>query len=658
MPSVGQLLTEPPAAARGDAPAAPPAPRRAGGEDRRSRRFRWGGLRGRLLTWFLLLALIPLIGSNTLGYLRSTAIIEDLVQQHLDGIAEVQALHVRDQVERHRFSLQAVTAGNAFLAAGALVLRDEDGGPMGRVVDLQSLQDHLGRKLEELASFEQLLLLAPDGEVLAEASSTPGSPALLPSDPSATVVLRPRAAPDRPPRIYLAVPVHAARDLPVAYLAGTIRMGSPGDFLDLPAHVGGSIESFVVDEEGMPLFVSHPHGHVDYAMQLGSPLLWMPPGSSARYVNGEGVEVIGTSVEITGSPWRLLTEAPVEDALGELQHLRGLSLFLEIFFGALVAVLAWLVARGIVAPVRRLVTATREVGHGNLEVRVAAAGRDEIGELGRAFNEMTDDLATISRRAAELHQREIARAHQLATVGELASGVAHEIKNPVVGISNGLDLVVKHVRDDAKLYPIASEMKRQLSRIETAVRDLLAFARPATPEPAPVPPATVLSRATRLVEPAAEQAGVKIRTKVASDLSRVWMDEELTRQALVNLLMNAVQASAPGGVVEAAVAPVDGGVEYAVTDSGRGIATEDLEKIFRPFYTTRHSGTGLGLSITREIVERQGGGVRVRSRAGEGSTFRIFLPGGRAPVVGDGSGKRDKGGADGETSGTPDEEER
>lgn len=588
---------------------------------------RRGGLRARLVVWFLLLSLIPLVGSNTLGYLRSTGIVEGLVQRYLDGIAEVQALHVRDQVERHRLYLQAVSAGNAFLAAAALELRNEDGGPMGSVADLARTEEHLDRKLEELSAFQALYLLAPEGALLAAAPariSVP-PPTFSLERPEAEVVTEGSAGGEGP-RIHIAVPVYADGATPVGYLAGSIFLARSPDFLELPEHVAGSIESFVVDGEGRPLFVSHPHGHLDYSRPLESPALVGVPGMSARYVNREGEEVIGTSVPIEGGQWRLLTEAPVIHALGELRQLRSLSIFLELFFALVVVALAWVVAGGIVAPVRRLVAATRQVGKGDLDVRVRSTEKDEIGELGKAFNEMTTDLARISRRVRELHRKEIERAHQLATVGELASGVAHEIKNPVVGISNGLDLIQRHVEDDRTLAPIADEMKRQLGRIESAIRDLLAFARPAQPTLVPADAGHVLERAVRLVQPAAEKAGVGMEIRIEDDLAEVRMDEELVRQALVNLMMNAVHATAPGGEVRASARRVGDDVAFRVRDTGRGIPPDDLEEIFKPFYTTRHSGTGLGLSISREIVERHGGRIEVESEVGVGSIFSVFLP--------------------------------
>jgi signal transduction histidine kinase len=284
------------------------------------------------------------------------------------------------------------------------------------------------------------------------------------------------------------------------------------------------------------------------------------------------------------------------------------------------------VAGGIVAPVRRLVTATRQVGEGELNIRVPADSGDEIGELATAFNDMAVRLESASARVRELHQREIERAQQLATVGELASGVAHEIKNPLVGISNGLDLVRRRLHGDATLDPIMEEMTRQLKRIDGAVRDLLSYARPAAPSLTEVRPELLVPRATRLVQLAAERADVTLELQLAPDAPAVHADQELLTQALVNLLMNAVQATSAGGRITVAAQRDGQTLQLVVANTGCGISPDDLEHIFKPFFTTRHTGSGLGLSITRDIVERHGGRIEVQSVVGQGTSFTLLLP--------------------------------
>lgn len=586
-----------------------------------------GPLGRRLLAWFLVLSLLPLLLSNMVGYLKSQALIERLVERNLGAIADAEAQHVEDQIERSLLDLQAIAAGNEFLAAGAIRMAGGSAGPMGEVADRSALERHLSRKLNELRQFAVLFLQRPDGSVAAFAGTSP--PEMSPwTHPAPVPAFETIGTPGRDgsPRFRLTVPVEGPAGDLVGYLGGMVGQDGLAHFLEIPEHLAGSIESFIVDGRGRPLFVSHPHGPIHYGQPLDTPLLAARVGSFARYTDRHGVEVIGTSLPVGARSWRYIAEFPVADALGPLRDLRRLSLLLGGVFAVGVIGTAWLVAGGIVAPLGRLVEATRRVGGGHLDVSVEVEEKDEIGELGRAFNEMTRALSDASARVRELHQREIERAQQLATVGELASGVAHEIKNPVVGIANGLDLVRRHVEDGEELAPIMDEMTRQLARIEMAVRDLLSFARPATPKLAPADADRIAERAARLVQPAAERAGVSLEFESRPALPELRVDAELVGQALVNLLMNAVQATSPGGHVRVLIDTVGGNVRFRVSDTGRGIPERDLESIFKPFFTTRHSGSGLGLSITREIVERHGGSVEAESRLGTGSTFTVTLP--------------------------------
>ncbi len=252
--------------------------------------------------------------------------------------------------------------------------------------------------------------------------------------------------------------------------------------------------------------------------------------------------------------------------------------------------------------------------------------RDEIGELGASFNRMAGELERASARVEELHRAELERAGQLATVGELAAGVAHEIKNPIAGISGGMDLIGRRVPDDPELRQIVEEMRRQTDRVSVAVRDLLSFARPVEPRLAPTAVNVVAERSKALIAPAAEGAGVSIVDQLSAALPAVHADEELLGQCVVNLLMNAIQAAGKGGWVRLATTAEEDGVTIAVTDSGEGVPPGMLEQIFKPFFTTKHQGTGLGLSITADIIARHEGRISVENEQGAGASFRIWLP--------------------------------
>jgi len=573
-----------------------------------------GRLSRRLLAWFLILSLLPLLVTNAIGYRRSQAIITQLVERYLAAIAQSQAQHVRDRTDRALLLLQAVAVDEGFLAAGAA----------GRT----EIERALRRKLDELKLFGALYVFTPDGTVGASVGLRENLTSTLPAHEatgslSAMLLSTPRGV---RPMFRLVVPVHAHESVPVAFLAATLSVEGLRELLELPDRLAGHVETFIVDAEGRPLFVSHPHDSVDYAVPLATPLLPLPDRAHERYRADDGTRVLGTIVAVPGHEWRLITQVPAEEAFGALERLGSLSLLLELLLIAILIATAVVVSRSIVAPLGRLVEASRRVARGDLSVRVKDDAGDEIAELGHAFNEMTTALAETTSDVRELHQREIERAGQLATVGELASGIAHEIKNPVVGLASGLDIVRRRTGTDTALLPIIDEMERQVRRVQVTIQELLSFARPATPTLDLVHADDLAERAIRLVQPSADKSGVRIVVRLDPSRTSILADAEMIHQALINLLMNAIEATPHGGRVDVYTRTSGDWVEIEITDTGRGIAPENLEAVFKPFFTTRHTGTGLGLSITREIIQRHGGTVALRSRQGEGTTVTIRLP--------------------------------
>jgi signal transduction histidine kinase len=587
-----------------------------------------GRLNRRLLAWFLVFSLLPLLVTNAIGYRRSQGIITQLVERYLGAIAQVQGQQVRDRTDRALLLLQAVAAGNEFLVAGAQRSQGHPTGAMGEAASRIGMERLLRRKLDEIKLFDALYLFTPDGGIVASVGLRENLSTALPAHEetgsvSALLLSTPRGV---RPMFRLVVPVYGSESVPVAFLAGTLSLDGFRDMLQLPSRIAGHVESFIVDAGGRPLFVSDPHDSVDYAVPLVTPLLALPDGATAQYRADDGASVFGTIVALPDYEWRLIAEVSTDEAFGALRRLGSLSLLFELLLVAVLIGTAIVVSRSIVAPLSRLVHASRRVAQGDLSVRVKADTGDEIGELGHAFNEMTTALAETTNDVRELHRREIERASQLATVGELASGIAHEIKNPVVGVTNGLDIVRRRAGADATLLPIIDEMERQMWRVQDAIQELLTFARPATPALAPVSGDDLVERAIRLVQPTADKGGVRIEIRLDPSHALVLADAEMIHQALINLLMNAIEATPHGGRVDVYTRTSGDWIEIEITDTGRGVAPEHLESVFKPFFTTRHTGTGLGLSITREIIQRHGGTVTLRSRLGKGTTVTIRLP--------------------------------
>ena len=424
----------------------------------------------------------------------------------------------------------------------------------------------------------------------------------------------------------LATPILDAGGVSVGVLAATVGFDRVQTFVSIPGQRTRDVRTYIVDSAGRPLFASHPRAGLEYGTPFPSPALQQPAGSAVEYVNYEGVRVLGSAVPIPERSWSYVAEAPVATAFVQLRRLATLAGVLEGTFALFLVAVVWVVARTMVTPLRRLVTAARRIQAGELGVQVQINREDELGDLGRTFDQMSRELEHSSRQITELHEHEMRRAAQLASVGELASGIAHEIKNPLVGVQSGLDLLERQTDHPPKAASYFTQMRAQLQRIDAAIQNLLRYARPKEPRLAWTDPRQLVQRVVELVTPQADAVGVRIETRAQTPIRRVRLDPELVTQALVNLVLNGIQAMEPRGVVTIASEISTGEARITVSDTGAGIAEDQLDTVFRPFYTTKHQGTGLGLAISRGIMERHGGTLRADSRVGAGSTFTLAFP--------------------------------
>lgn len=592
------------------------------------------GLRRRILLWFLILSLVPLLVSNTVGYLVTRRIIENQVRSRLRALVEAEAAHVAAEVERNQLLLERVVLGSGQFAA-TVERAAETSAPDRAARARLELDRVLQQRLMDLRPLSDLLVIDPGGQVLAATRAE-----LVGADWAGTDLYRVGRydrffASDWDTRAGIAGPVYRLgapitnpEGRSVGILAATVGLGHTGEFLTISPHLTGDIRAYVVDDEGRPVLASGVGAWVDQSQPLVSPLIQRSGTEAAtdRYETGDGTEVLGSAVSVRGLPWRFVAEMSVAEAFGPLRSLALLALALEAAFALVLVAVVWIVARSIVAPLRRLVAAAERIRDGELGVKVGINRSDELGELGRTFDLMSHELSTSAERLRSLHEQELRRAAQLASVGELASGIAHEMKNPIVGLATGLDLLAAQRSRDGPSDSLLSQMREQLHRLESAIRDLLSYARPKQPMLTSADPGELVERAIALVRPQADAAGVTIETRASGGASRLPADPELMTQALVNLALNGVQAMGPGGRLTVTTVSGNGTIRIEITDTGPGVPMDQLEFIFRPFYTTKHRGTGLGLSISRGIVERHGGRLEVASSVGEGTTFSLIFP--------------------------------
>ena len=296
-----------------------------------------------------------------------------------------------------------------------------------------------------------------------------------------------------------------------------------------------------------------------------------------------------------------------------LARLRNYMILSGAVVAALVILVSLLVARRTTRPLRTLAREASRIGAGELEhpIQVGGAGY-EVGVLAGTMNEMRKDLFT--------------RDQQMQM---MLSGIAHEVRNPLGGIELFAGLLREDLEDDPEKLENIQRIERELAYLKKVVEDFLDFARKRPPSICAVDLPSLAAETVELLRPEASDRGVELEAEPDHQLPRVRCDPEQLRRVLLNLTRNALQATPRGGEVRlvCAVRPGDDEqVTVEVRDNGSGIASENLEQIFTPFFTTREKGSGLGLALAKKIVDDNGGELSATSTPGEGSVFSVALP--------------------------------
>jgi len=227
-------------------------------------------------------------------------------------------------------------------------------------------------------------------------------------------------------------------------------------------------------------------------------------------------------------------------------------------------------------------------------------------------------------------KEEVARSQRLASLGSLAAGVAHEIRNPLSSIKGFATYFRERYRDIPEDRDTADILIQEVDRLNRVITQLLEFARPLELRRVPVALAEVAGRALQVVAGQAREKNIAVETRFPPDLPDIEADPDRLQQVFLNLYLNALAAMEPGGVLTTTAAADPGGdVQVQITDTGAGIPAEDLGRVFDPYYTTKPSGTGLGLAIVYKILEAHGGDIRLESEPGRGTAVTLHIPSGK-----------------------------
>src|SRR5437016_9085054 len=283
---------------------------------------------------------------------------------------------------------------------------------------------------------------------------------------------------------------------------------------------------------------------------------------------------------------------------------------------------SWLISRSLARPLNELRHAMAVVGAGDLDHAIEPRSSDEIGDLARAFAQMTEQLR---RSRAQLVQSE-----KLASIGQMAAGVAHGLRNPLASLRAAAQLAQHRVEGIAAREPLNAIIE-QVDRLDLRIAHLLQFSRPAPFHPLRESVGALVDGALSGFSELLHQRRIELAVHAPAALPEIQVDPMRLEQALTELVSNALDAMPEGGRLGVATraepgATGAGGVVVEVTDNGRGIAPEILPNLCEPFFTTRPEGTGLGLAIAKRYVEEAGGRLDITSMPGRGTTVRIWLP--------------------------------
>ncbi len=278
-------------------------------------------------------------------------------------------------------------------------------------------------------------------------------------------------------------------------------------------------------------------------------------------------------------------------------------------------------------PISQLKTKMKKVEKGDLVLPLSAFKNDEIGGLSQAFDIMVQKLQDSNRQIRELFDRQMEKAEHLASIGELAAGLAHEIRNPIAGIMGALEIITSETQASDPRREIFAEMHRQIVRINAIIQDLLSYARPRDMNMSRVNPDECVRNAIRLAEPQVKNKEIRFDFRGLGDGLRARLDSDKIQEVLLNLMLNSIAAVSEKGVISVELqVKNEGGLRILLTDDGAGIREDVRPHIFTPFFTTKSGGTGLGLSICKKIVDAHAGSIGVMSVPGQGTTFVIDLP--------------------------------
>jgi len=562
------------------------------------------GIRARFAMLVATAAVAPLLiyGIVSVGSLRTAT--EQSVAAGNSAVARQVALRIQQYFENN---------GRVLAALG----QELAGTQLSEWQQLRVLRNYV----LEFPEFSEIALFDADGTRRLSSRATP-SELRLPHAAAVSeglLVTAPRLDEDSLPSADIAVPFVTASGGRLWIVAG-ISLESLWRAVD-SIHVGQRGYAAVIDGSGRVV----AHGDPDKKRMIASgesPTTAEQALMETVEENGPprlhtlrspGGDLVAVGAKIQNPPWTVIIEQPRTEALAVALRLeRQLTAAISIALLATVVAGSWW-GRSFIRRIFALTTATEALAAGRMDARVTLTGTDEIAQLGTRFNAMANRLVEL--------QEEIRKQERQAMFGRIAAGLVHDLSHPIQNIGNSCKLIQRIFNDAEYRATFAQTVDRELSTVKRLLEDLRNMARPIPLEKAPVDLNAALMIAIETMAPHAETAGLTLRAELSPEPTFIEADLFAIGRVHRNLILNAIQATAPGGMVVVSSAVTAQRVTVSVRDTGTGIAPDRLQAIFEDFMTTKRRGLGLGLAISRKIVEQLGGRISVTSEVGKGTTF-------------------------------------
>ncbi|MFW6011250.1 MAG: cache domain-containing protein [Desulfosalsimonas sp.] len=599
-------------------------------------------LRTKVMIIFLVLALVPLMIIGWFSIQTTEKLILSMVMRQIENAATDKAAILERWLDERKADMEVV--------AGSSIIKS---------MEPERISPYLELMREKYGVYKDLTVVSDSGQIVYNSNKSPS--ASLPDihrkpgdqKDGLRISAITYAPEEKESSFFISAPITSGREKFTGAVYGRVGTSKIINLI-LNISLGETGECYLVNEEGRFLAHQDPHRILTENISQSESFknIFEQRDTNKAYLDYRGIEVLGTSRNVGGTDWYIVVEQDRDEAFESASTLKSIIFLTVLLCIGSALMLTWMLSYNIVNPIRRLSRYAEMIADSNFDKEIVKTARnDEIGMLYRAFEDMYSKLARrhnhlkqeVGLKEAELKEtdmilektRRVAeRSEKFAAMGRMGAAVAHEIRTPLTSLKLYLESAQEQISkrpEDEEDFRVAM---KQINRIETSINRFLDFVKPQDLVFSVIDIGTLIEDVLYMIRPLANRQECTLDSEIEPGLPHVSGDRKLLAEALVNLMVNSLEAVGEHGRVSVTAAQDrfdKNGVQVAcvkieIRDTGQGIAEDQMENLFEPFYTTKASGTGLGLPLVLNTVKNHGGTIRVKSEVYKGTAFCLFIP--------------------------------